>query len=445
MGAGAGVATADVIIESSAADGLVIRDLQTGRPDDEVFLSLIREGSKQEWAVFQHNEPRVGPGCRRIIVGIFPQFRCDVLGNKVRVSMLGGNDAFHIVEDSLPITAAFTVTLGTGDDFAEGAGGADTFQGGSGNDTLRGGGGDDVLDGSVGNDTLFLGTGADTANGSTGDDLIVLATQNRDETDHVNGGAGEDTASYTEAASGIGPNDRLTPMRIIEANLETLAGEKDTNENDVLSAIERYGGGASADIMTGVLSANGSRYSGGLSDDQLFGTSGNDTLIGSGGRDQLFGKDGNDTLNGKIGESVAEPDSPIDCGAGTGDHAIIDLKDAATVGCEDTDRSAIGEGPHVRMGFARLVAVGNGRLSARLGCPRKLRHRCAGTLELGLGKRHSPRTRYAIKAGHSRKVVVRLGLLRGRVGGHTVGRLVSLEPGDIKGLKTTSRRIVLGR
>ena len=306
-----------------------------------------------------------------------------------------------------------------------------------------------MLNGSDGIDTLRPGPGADTVNGGSGTDNIFLATQNRDETDQVNGGIGADFASYTErrseGAPEISPDDRLTPLRIIEANLETLAGEKDTNENDVLRSIESYKGGASSDIITGVLSSNNSRYVGGLSNDQLFGTSGNNILIGSGGQDKLSGKAGNDTLNGKIEESVAQRDSPVDCGAGTADQAIIDLTDAATVGCEDTDRSAIGEGPHVRLRFRRVVAVVGGRASARLVCPRRLRHRCAGTLALRVRKSRSARTRYAIKAGRSRRVSVRLGRLGRRVGRRTVAQLVSLERGDVKGVKTTSRRIVLRR
>jgi len=48
-----------------------------------------------------------------------------------------------------------------------------------------------------------------------------------------------------------------------------------------------------------------------------------------------------------------------------------------------------------------------------------------------------------IKRGRARRVSVELGALGGRVGRRTVGQLVSIERGRVKGLKTTSRRIVL--
>ena len=439
-------APATLRVESTAKAGLVMGDKE-GTESDSVALRLVTEGANQEWEVVIFGGVGItlefGNGCRS--VG-FNTGRCARLAPKVTVNLLGGDDDFAVFGNT--ITDPLTINLGAGNDVMPAAGalrngGSDTIQGGSGNDILRGADGNDVLNGSVGNDTLFLGVGADSADGGDGDDVIFLATQNRDETDQVNGGIGSDLAAYSEGFSPPSPDDRLTPLRIIEANLETLAGEKDTNENDVLRSIESYSGGASADIITGVLSSNNGTYRGGLSDDQLFGTSGNNKLIGGAGRDLLSGKAGNDTLNGKIGESVAEPDSPVDCGAGTGDHAIVDLKDAITVGCEDTDRSAIGEGPHVRLKFRRVVAVRGGRVSVRLSCPRALRHRCAGTLALRLGRARTPPTRYAIKAGRSRRVSLRLGGLRRRVGRRTVGQLVSLERGDIKGLKTTSRRIVL--
>ena len=364
--------------------------------------------------------------------------------NKVTVTLLGGDDVFEIGDDTRPITLPFSISLGTGNDSAEGAGGADTMQGGSGNDTLRGEGGDDVIDGSVGNDTLFLGTGADNANGSDGDDVIVLATQNRDETDQVNGGVGADTATYTEAASGVGPNDRLTPLRFIEANLETLAGLKDSNENDVLevdralrrrrerghhhrrAVLERQ------PLLRRALRRPAVRHERQQHPDR----------VGRRGSARSA-RPATTRSTARSGSRWRNRTRRSTAGRATSDHAVIDLKDAATVGCEDTDRSAIGEGPHVRLKFGRAVAVVGGGVAARLDCPRKLRHRCAGTLELRLGKRHTSRTRYAIKAGHSRRVVVRLGALGSRVGGHTVGQLLSLEQGDVKGLKTTSRRIVL--
>ena len=195
-----------------------------------------------------------------------------------------------------------------------------------------------------------------------------------------------------------------------------------------------------------MLSSNNSRYNGGLSNDQLFGTSGSNLLIGGAGSDELRGRDGNDTLNGKSAESTAERDPVIDCGAGTLDHAIIDLQDADTVGCEDTDRSAIGEEPHVKPVLTRrLLRVRRGSVRVRLRCPRKTSHGCAGTLALRLGAASTAQTGYALDAGEKRRVRVDLGALRALVDERTVAQLISLEPGRIRGDKTTLRRIVLSR
>jgi Ca2+-binding RTX toxin-like protein len=429
---GAEQASATARIESTGTNGLVIRDKEgTSTNDIEVRL---RSGG-DEWDVRPFNESQeLGPGCRERT--IFGGAICGRFAAKVTATLAGGDDrfAFRVVSntfgeaDSLPTSDPFTINLGAGNDSGTGAAG------------------NDVLNGGPGNDTLVLGTGADSADGADGDDVIFLATQNRDETDQVNGGLGADLAAYSEGFNPPSITDRVGPLRIVEANLETLAGEKDTNEDDVLRSIESYSGGAGPDIITGVLSSNNSTYRGGLSNDQLFGTSGENRLIGGAGRDELSGKGGNDSLNGKIGESTAEPDSPIDCGAGTGDAATVDLQDAATVGCDgNVSRSAIGEGPHVRLKFRRVVEVVGGRISARLRCPRALRHRCSGTLRVRLRQGLSPRTRYAIRAGRSRRVTVRLGALRRRVGRRTVGALVSVERGDVKGVKTTSRRLVLRR
>lgn len=434
-------ASADMSVESTTAGGLVVRGLDNS--NDDIFLGLFREdGGRLIWFISTRrtglNDLAVGAGC----TGDFRNFLrfntasavCDRLAARVTVNLLSGNDKFvmNTNPEILPITDPLTVS------------------GGDGNDTIEAAGGNDVLTGGAGNDSLYLDVGADNANGGAGNDAIFLATPARDATDQVNGGTGVDSATYSDDTTRFGDGDpepdrsRLTPVRIIEADLETLAGEKDTNEGDVLRSIESYGGGAGNDIITGVLSSNNSDYHGGSGDDQLFGTSGNNLLSGGRGRDQLSGKAGNDTLDAKRAEGgVATRDSPVDCGAGTGDFAITDLQDALPVNCENFERSDAVSSPHVQMRFPRVVAVASGRISVRLNCPRAWRRPCAGTLELRHGRARTPRTRYAIKSGRSRRVSVRLGALGDSVGRRTVAQLVSLERGRVKGAKTTLRRIVI--
>ncbi len=117
-------------------------------------------------------------------------------------------------------------------------------------------------------------------------------------------------------------------MRIVEANLETLAGAKDFSEGDVLRSIESYTGGRNDDIITGVLSSNISDYFGDNDDDTIFGTSAANTIVGGAGNDQLSGKGGDDIIDARTGETSTGPhtDLVIDCGDGTADTALLDLK-----------------------------------------------------------------------------------------------------------------------
>jgi hypothetical protein len=132
------------------------------------------------------------------------------------------------------------------------------------------------------------------------------------------------------------------------------------------------------------------------------------------------------------------PDDVIDCGVGINDKAMIDLLDAEPFSCETVNRSAIGEGPHLRIGAVRRV---RGRIYAvRVRCPRKLKHRCKGTLELALtrrGLRPAKGKRYSIKAGRRRTLKVHLPR---RVRKRRRVFVRSTEKGDVAGKKTTLAR-----
>jgi hypothetical protein len=452
---------------ASTGTGLLLED-KNGTFSDNVTLSLVSSGAALEWRINKHincgtgcidlTRFDIGAGCRA--TSSDDVVACSRLAGRVTVNLRGGNDTFLLSasKGALTITDPITVSASSGSDTVFTGAGDDAIQGGSGNDSLFGAGGNDTVDGSIGddrvfgdagndtlaggdgNDDLFLGTGADTADAGTGDDELLLSTPARDERDEVQGGIGFDRASYSIGGTG----DRLTPVRILEANLETLAGEKNTTENDVLRSIESYGGGEGNDVLTGVLSSNASQYFGENGDDEIFGSSAANTVTGGAGSDSLDGNEGNDVVDAKSGEgSTADADPLIDCGTGTGDLAILDLlDDASPTGCENVDRSPAGEGPHVRPSFARLVPVAGGAATVRLSCPRALRRSCRGTVELQLGAARTARTAYVVAPGRSRRVAVQLGALRPRVGRRTVGHLLSREQGT-KGLKTTLRRIVL--
>ena len=223
--------------------------------------------------------------------------------------------------------------------------------------------------------------GADVVDAGAGNDTVRLGTVAEDEGDEVQGGLGSDRATYTTGST----FGRLAAVRIVEGNLETVAGDKDFSEGDVLHSVEIYGGGRGDDILTGVLSSNAGDGFGEGGNDVLFGSTGSNTLTGGAGDDQLTAKDGNDIIDAKSGEAStsAHTDAVIDCGPGSADLAILDLLDDSTpTACEAVDRSPLGEGPHVRpsipawRALRRVRSVSRWPARARCGDPAPERCGC---------------------------------------------------------------------
>ena len=456
----AGAGPAHAALSATQGGGVVTITGDASR--NQVGLALIQTATGLEWRVrqicilFCAESVAPGAGCH---AGSDGSEGCSASASAARgpwSRLAATTTSFSISSGSAPVTDRIdingqtgddTITTGdgpdvvqggSGDDRLRGEGGSDTVAGSIGNDLLTGGEGNDALDGGDGNDQFDPGLGLDTAEGQAGDDTIHLGTAVKDEKDTVNGGIGLDSVTYSAANLYPGfPNipaipGRATAVRIVEANLETLAGAKDFSEGDVLRSIERYTGGLDEDIITGVLSSNISDYFGDSDDDTIFGTSAANTIVGGAGDDQLSAKAGDDIIDAKSGETSTGPhtDFLIDCGDGAADTALMDLKDDLTpTGCELKERSPLGEGPHVRLNVPRRTAVAGGRAAFRLSCPRALKRACAGTLRLQLGRASSPRTAYSIAPGRSRRVPVRLGGLASRVGGRTTAALVSVERG----------------
>ena len=156
-----------------------------------------------------------------------------------------------------------------------------TLKGGSGNDTLTGWNEPDVLDGGAGADTL-------------------------------NGGGGIDTASYANRQA-------TQPVSLSLDGVANDGGTADVSgaaKDDIKADVENLTGGAGADTLTGNTAAN-----------VLNGGKGADTLRGLEGSDRLLTQD----------EII---DAVIDCGAGTGDRATVDLApvDPAATGCESVTK-----------------------------------------------------------------------------------------------------------
>ena len=216
-------------------------------------------------------------------------------------------DTLTSIENLRGSAHADTLTGDGTDNVLEGGAGADKLNGGGGSDTAsyahsaggvavdltRAGGvqattwpGDtDKSNHDAAGDTL---TSIKNLRGSAhNDELTGDATDNvleggGGEVDKLDGGAGNDTASYTRSTEGVTVN---------------LSGPKDENDyvtghtgghaaGDKLKSIENLRGSAHADTLTGDGSAN-----------KLEGGAGNDTLIGRGWGDTLDGGAGNDTAS----------------------------------------------------------------------------------------------------------------------------------------------------
>jgi len=121
--------------------------------------------------------------------------------NGLTVSTAGATQGITIKGS---LTAANTLTGGTG---------ADAITGGSGVDSITGGAGADVIDGAAGADIITGGDGADTITGGTGGDTIT-------------GGAGNDAIVLTESTAAI---DKVVfTGGVLSAANQLVANGKDT-------------------------------------------------------------------------------------------------------------------------------------------------------------------------------------------------------------------------
>ncbi len=245
--------------------------------------------------------------------------------------------------------SSVSIIGGSGNDSLAGTFGDDTLIGGAGNDYLAGDRGHDLLDGGAGDDTLSGDAGYTTMLGGAGNDRFSSFAN--DYADSIDGGAGTDSlyierisdtaVNYNAIAAATSTGLKLSDGTVIK-NMEHLKALYTGNGNDTLtiSTAQGYfhweaGGGsdllvlnyssskANIDTDSGLNSDgtwgltvtnfytddpdNGSHYArangiervsitGGLGDDILTGTGGDDTISGgSRGYDTMMGGAGNDT------------------------------------------------------------------------------------------------------------------------------------------------------
>lgn len=259
-----------------------------------------------------------------------------------------------------------TLRGGDDNDTLIGGDGGDILQGGEGNDVLyggspdniadlparrpppgwniynfnwlRGGGGDDKLyggrvswmEGGAGNDELHGGRYADILRGGDNDDTLIgggdeevfdpewIFGEPSDQVrflkgDVIDGGAGSDTASYRNAASGV------------KAGLAPGAVKTGEARADVYTSIENLEGSAHNDVLAGDSGVN-----------VLKGLAGNDILKGGAGADTLEGGDNDDTLRGGAGGDVLKG------GSGTDTASYWDSTAGVTADLSNHDNNAGG-------------------------------------------------------------------------------------------------------
>ncbi|RUT05902.1 hypothetical protein DSM106972_031080 [Dulcicalothrix desertica PCC 7102] len=165
-------------------------------------------------------------------------------------------------------------------------------------------------------------SGNDILTGTDGDDYLVGGAGSGWPSDILNGGVGNDTASYITATFGVA------------ASLAEGTGWQGDATGDKFISIENLEGSPYNDFLIG---DNGANILTGLAgNDTLEGRAGDDTLDGGAGEDTLWGGDGNDilrggfekdTLVGDLGNDILEGgfgDDSLD--AGLGDDTLKDLE-----------------------------------------------------------------------------------------------------------------------
>jgi Ca2+-binding RTX toxin-like protein len=161
----------------------------------------------------------------------------------------------------------------------------ENIKGSAFDDVLTGSIEPNLIDGNGGADDLSGGPGGncngdrDSLNGGLGDDVFQMGPSSNC-SDIVDGGAGNDTASYEL---------RLSPLTI---SLDGAANDGSAEADNVKTTVERVLGGQGDDSITG--GSSGDSLHGGPGDDTLKGGAGNDSLIGNTGSDSLFGDAGDD-------------------------------------------------------------------------------------------------------------------------------------------------------
>lgn len=318
--------------------------------------------------------------------------RGDAGNRPVTVSSGKGDDRIT-TEGNVLVTGRWIVNLGPGDDSYTGSWGNDSVDAGTGIDAVATLGGNDTIKLGDGNDPVNPGPGQDSVDAGAGTDTVFAGFEDeRFDLDAYDGGPGNfDVISYS---------GRTTPVFVLKS---ASTGGRLGKSEDKIANFERAVGGSGNDSLLG-LSGTGNE-----GNDVLTGGNGKDSINGGPGVDTMRGFDGDDLLLAKDGEL----DAKIECGRGSDDHAIVDLRDVnVSEDCERIDRRAVDEEPATVIASAAPRLRG-ATLAIVVRCPRSVLRGggCAGRLSAALargGARAPKATSYELRAGEGQTVIVTL-------------------------------------
>jgi Ca2+-binding RTX toxin-like protein len=185
------------------------------------------------------------------------------------------------------------LTSGTGDEVTDGQStinwssdviesvvggfGDDSITGNTGDNSLAGGRGQDTLNAGSGNDTLIGGLGNDSLLGGTGNDLYRFANN-----------WGADDLSDTSGTDTLDLSNVITSLTVHMTSDDGMDVYEVSNGTNTLN----WSGSVIETVITG------------SGDDNIVGTTNDDSMVAGAGSDVLDGNGGSDTLAGGIGDDV---------------------------------------------------------------------------------------------------------------------------------------------
>ena len=234
-----------------------------------------------------------------------------------------------------------------GDDLV-GSAASDLMNGFAGNDALEGLGGNDNINGDAGNDVLLGGEGNDLLDG--GLDGAPQTDAFIQDSDTLDGGAGLDTASYSQVQHGMFVN-----------LFQGLAFGK--GNVDELISIENVTGTNFVDSIVGDNNDNIIQGAGG--NDRLEGAGGKDLIIGGTGQDTMIGGAGVDRLSGGTEADKFVFALASDSGKGLGNRDLVtgfeDGLDRIDLGQIDAKAGPVGNQAFTFIGAGGFSAEGQVR------------------------------------------------------------------------------------